>query len=104
MFLVVFRNRKRADIDARAYAADSDLMETMAREQPGFISFKSYSADDGEVIALSEWEDENAALAWRRVAEHSAAQSRGRSEFYEDYTLFACMHPRVHRFRRKDGP
>ena len=104
MFLVVFRNRKRADIDARAYAADSDLMETMAREQPGFISFKSYSADDGEVIALSEWEDENAALAWRTVAEHSAAQSRGRSEFYEDYTLFACMHPRVHRFSRKDGP
>ena len=104
MFLVVFRNRKRADIDAKAYAADSELMETMAREQPGFISFKSYSADDGEVIALSEWEDENAALAWRRVAEHSAAQSRGRSEFYEDYTLFACMHPRVHRFSRKDGP
>ena len=104
MFLVVFRNRKRADIDARAYAADSDLMETMAREQPGFISFKSYSADDGEVIALSEWEDENAALAWRRVAEHSAAQSRGRSEFYEDYTLFACKHPRIHRFSRKDGP
>ena len=104
MFLVVFRNRKRADIDARAYAADSDLMETMAREQPGFISFKSYSADDGEVIALSEWEDENAALAWRRVAEHSAAQSRGRSEFYEDYTLFACKHPRIHRFSLKEGP
>ena len=104
MFLVVFRNRKRADIDARAYAADAELMETMAREQPGFISFKSYVSDDGEVVALSEWDDENAALAWRRVAEHSAAQSRGRSEFYEDYTLFACMHPRVHRFSRKDGP
>lgn len=104
MFLVVFRNRKRADIDAEAYGAEADLMETMAREQPGFISFKSYVADDGEVVALSEWEDENAALAWRRVAEHSAAQSRGRSEYYEDYTLFACMHPRVHRFSRRDGP
>ena len=32
------------------------------------------------------------------------AQSRGRSEYYEDYTLFACSHPRVHRFSRKDGP
>ena len=104
MFLVVFRNRKRADIDDAAYGAASDLMEELARQQPGFVSFKSYAADDGEVIALSEWEDENAALAWRRVAEHSAAQSRGRSEFYEDYTLFACMHPRVHRFSRKDGP
>ena len=104
MFLVVFRNRKRADIDQAAYGAEAALMEELARQQPGFVSFKSYAADDGEAIALSEWEDEDAALAWRRVAEHSAAQSRGRSEFYEDYTLFACMHPRVHRFSRKDGP
>jgi heme-degrading monooxygenase HmoA len=104
MFLVVFRNRKRADIDGPAYAAESDLIEELARRQPGFLSFKSYVADDEEVIALSEWEDEDAALAWRRVAEHSAAQSRGRSEFYEDYTLFACKHPRIHRFSRKEGP
>jgi heme-degrading monooxygenase HmoA len=104
MFLVVFRNRKRTDIDAPAYAAESDLIEALARRQPGFLTFKSYVADDGEVIALSEWEDEDAALAWRRVAEHSAAQSRGRSEFYEDYTLFACKNPRIHRFSRKEGP
>jgi len=104
MFLVVFRNRKRADIDHAAYAAEADLMEAMASKQPGFVSFKSYESDDGEVIALSEWEDEDAALAWRRVAEHSAVQSRGRAEFYEDYTLFACKNPRIHRFSRKEGP
>jgi heme-degrading monooxygenase HmoA len=104
MFLAVFRNRKRADIDLAAYGAEAELMEDMARRQPGFISFKSYVADDGEVIALSEWENEDAALAWRKVAEHSVAQSRGRAEFYEDYTLFACKHPRVHRFSRKEGP
>lgn len=104
MFLVVFRNRKRDDIDAAAYGEEAERMEAMARRQHGFISFKSYVADDGEVIALSEWEDEDAALAWRRVAEHSAAQSRGRGEFYEDYTLFACKHPRIHRFSRKEGP
>ena len=104
MFLVVFRNRKRADIDRAAYQADSELMLEGARAQPGFISFKSYVADDGEAIAVSEWEDEEAALAWRRVIEHSAAQSRGRLEYYENYTLFACKHPRVHRFSRKDGP
>ena len=104
MFLVVFRNRKRADIDAAAYGAEGEVMEAMARRQPGFLSFKSYVADDGEVMALSEWDDEDAALAWRRVAEHSAAQSRGRIEFYEDYTLFACKHPRIHRFSRTEGP
>ena len=103
MFLVVFRNRKRADIDQAAYGAEAELMEAMARRQPGFLSFKSYVADDAEVVALSEWESEDAALAWRRVAEHSAAQSRGRAEFYEDYTLFACKHPRIHRFSREDS-
>ena len=41
MFLVVFRNRKRADIDDAAYGAASDLREDMARRQPGFLTFKS---------------------------------------------------------------
>ena len=101
MYLVVFRNRKRADIDSAAYAADAQVMETMAREQPGFISFKSYMADDGEVIALSEWADEAAALAWRRVAEHAQVQGRGRAEYYEDYTLYAGTPSRMHRFDRQ---
>ena len=104
MFLVVFRNRKRADIDYAAYDAEAERMLAMAQAQPGYLSFKSYTAEDGEVIALSEWADEASALAWREVADHQAAQQRGRSSYYEDYTLFACMHPRVHRFSRKDGP
>lgn len=100
MFLVVFRNRKRAAIDGAAYAADAAAMETLAAAQPGFVSFKSYVAEDGEVVALSEWADEAAALAWRRQAEHAAVQGRGRTEYYQDYTLFACAEPRVHRYER----
>ena len=102
MFLVVFRNRKRADIDYAAYDAEADRMLALAQAQPGYLSFKSYAADDGEVIAVSEWEDEAAARAWGRVAEHRTTQQRGRTEFYENYTLFACPEPRVHHFARKD--
>ena len=102
MFLVVFRNRKRADIDYPAYEADADRMLALAQAQPGFLSFKSYAAEDGEVIALSEWADEVSALAWRRVAEHAEVQGRGRADYYESYTLFACDDPRIHTFGR-DG-
>ena len=102
MFLVVFRNRKRADIDYAAYDAEAERMLAMAQAQPGYLSFKSYTAEDGEVIALSEWADEASALAWREVADHQAAQQRGRSSYYEDYTLFACADPRIHRFTRRD--
>ncbi len=104
MFLVVFRNRKRADIDYPAYEADADRMLELAKAQPGYLSFKSYVADDGEVIALSEWVDEAAARAWRRVAEHAEVQGRGRAEYYESYTLFTCDNPRTHEFRHEDQP
>ena len=103
MFLVVFRNRKRSDIDQAAYDAEAERMESLAAEQPGFLSFKSYAAEDGEVVALSEWQDEAAALAWRKVAEHRTAQQRGRTAYYQEYTLFACTDPRIHRFERKEG-
>jgi heme-degrading monooxygenase HmoA len=101
MYLVVFRNRKRADISAEAYGADANHMETLARAQPGFLSFKSYVADDGEVIALSEWSDEDAARAWRRNAHHAEVQARGREAYYQDYTLLAGTPSRVHRFSRE---
>ncbi|WP_159977565.1 MULTISPECIES: antibiotic biosynthesis monooxygenase [unclassified Novosphingobium] len=98
MFLVVFRNHKRADIDADAYINDSFAMEALAREQPGFLMFKSYTGDDGEVLSMSEWEDEASARAWSHNAEHMIVQLRGRDEYYERYTLYACPSPRVHRF------
>ena len=98
MFLVVFRNRKRAAMDAGAYAADAAAMEALAKAQPGYRSFKSYTAEDGEVVAISEWDDEASARAWGRLAEHRAVQHKGRQDYYAEYTLFACADPRVHRF------
>lgn len=103
MFLVVFRNRKRAGIDAAAYEAEADRMLTLARAQPGFRDFRSYTAEDGEVVAISEWTDEASARAWGRHVEHAPVQRRGRGEFYEDYTLFACENPRIHSFERQDS-
>ena len=102
MFLVVFRNRKRAAMDEGAYAADAETMEQMARAQPGYRSFKSYTADDGEVVAVSEWDDEASARAWGQLAEHRAVQHKGRDDYYAEYTLFACANPRVHRFTSRE--
>ena len=61
MYLVVFRNRKRAAIDFAAYNAMAQRMEDLAALHPGFVAFKSYTAADGEVVALSEWADEASA-------------------------------------------
>ncbi len=98
MYLVVFRNRKRADIDGAAYSSAATRMEERACEQPGFLSFKSYTADDGEVVAISEWESEAAARGWGRDQEHAMIQGRGKAEWYAEYTLLAGSPDRIHRF------
>ncbi|MBN8484300.1 MAG: antibiotic biosynthesis monooxygenase [Sphingomonadales bacterium] len=98
MYLTVFRNRKRPDIDRAAYEADNARMEELAAAQPGFLSIKGFVADDGEVVAISEWESEEAARAWGSHPEHARVQARGRSDYYASYTLYSCPAPRVRRF------
>jgi len=98
MYLVVFRNRKRADIDAAAYGAAAQRMEELASLQPGFVSFKSFTAEDGEVVAISEWESEAAARAWGWQAEHAAVQGQGRADWYAQYRLLAGEVTREHSF------
>ena len=98
MYLVVFRNRKRADVDSFAYETDAIAMRELATARPGFISFKSYTADDGETVAISEWDSREAALDWRRKAEHLEVQAKGRDHYYKSYTVFTCEDPQVHHF------
>ena len=103
MFLTVFRNRKRADIDTAAYKADMVLMKRLAAMQPGFISFKCYTADDGEVVSVSEWTSEAAVESWATNPEHDKILRRGRTDYYQNYTLFACTDPAVHNYSRGEA-
>ena len=73
-------------------------MAALARQQPGFLPFKSYTAQDGEVVALSEWADEASSRAWGRREQHAGMQKLGRKQYYADYMLFAGSPSRVHRF------
>ena len=100
MYLTVFRNRKRAHMDLDAYQADNQRMEELARSQPGFLSIKGFVAEDGEVVAISEWESEEAARAWGSHPEHARVQARGRSDYYQDYTLYSCPDVRVRSYER----
>ncbi len=100
MYLTVFRNRKRADMDADAYTADARRMEDQAATIPGFISVKSFTSDDGEVVTLSEWDSAAAAKAWGRHPDHAIVQQRGKNEYYEQYTLYSCAEPLMRRFER----
>ena len=99
--MVVFRNRKRADIDRAAYDAQAETMEALARAQPGFLAFKSFTAEDGEVVSISEWESGSHARAWGRVAEHRSAQADGRARWYAEYSIAMADVAQIHTFIAK---
>lgn len=99
MYLVVFRSRKRAGYDAAAYAEHAAAMEELASEQPGFLAVKTYAADDGETVTISEWATREAARAWRCHPDHATIQGEGRKSHYSEYTMFTCRDPQVTEFK-----
>jgi heme-degrading monooxygenase HmoA len=101
MVIAVFRARIRSESTEEYYAL-ADEMAEIAREMPGFRSWKSYFSEDGERVSIHEWESEDQLRAWREHPEHVRAQERGRLQFYEDYTLYVCENPRESRFRRPE--
>lgn len=100
MYLNVFRSRKRADMDAEAYAADDARMEALAAVQPGFVSYKYFFAPDGETVAISIWASEADARSWAAHPEHLAVQARGRADYYQSYTMYTLSDPSVRHYER----
>jgi heme-degrading monooxygenase HmoA len=81
------------------YAAMSARMDRLAAEQPGYLGLESVRGPDGVAgITVSYWADEDAARAWKQVAEHLVAQTRGQSAWYSDYRV------RVSTVTRDYGP
>jgi len=59
------------------------------KEIDGFISVERFESltETGKMLSLSFFRDEAAVEAWRNVAEHRAAQAKGRAGVFRDYRL-----------------
>jgi heme-degrading monooxygenase HmoA len=55
----------------------------------GFISIERFASltNEGKVLSLSFWRDEEAVRRWRELEGHRAAQARGRAAIFSDYRL-----------------
>ena len=68
--VVVFRSRLRAEADLPALEAVGMRMYELASAMPGFISYKDFTAEDGESVSIVEFSDAASLLAWRNHPEH----------------------------------
>jgi len=72
-----------------------DYLDIAARLKPeleridGFISIERFQSlsDEGKLLSLSIWRDEEAVRAWRENADHREAQQAGRTSIFRDYRL-----------------
>jgi heme-degrading monooxygenase HmoA len=55
----------------------------------GFISVERFASlvEEGKILSLSFWRDEDAVKTWRTQLEHRAAQREGRGGIFRDYRL-----------------
>ena len=80
------------------YSPMADRMVELGTSMPGFVDFKTFTADDGERVALITFTDMESQLAWRHQSEHALAQGAGRDRFYDEYSLQVCTCERVSTF------
>jgi len=75
---------QRQDYFDIAASLKSDL-ETI----DGFISVERFASlvEEGKILSLSFWRDEDAVKLWRTHLEHRAAQRAGRGGIFRDYRL-----------------
>jgi heme-degrading monooxygenase HmoA len=80
------------------YSQTADEMERLAADQPGYLGIESVRDEHGVGITVSYWASEDAIVAWRRHADHLAAQKAGREKWYRAYVLRVARVERAHAF------
>ncbi len=93
----------RTDADEDGYAEAASAMDSLARQQPGFIGIDSARGEDRLGITVSYWADERSAVAWRQNAEHAAVRALGRERWYAHYRLIVASVTRAYQWDGNTG-
>jgi len=98
MVVVVFRSRLKADADLEELGRLGQRMFEIASAMPGYVSYKDFSASDGENVSIVEFESLETLADWRNHPEHRALQERGRRDFFAEYVVQVCTIVRESKF------
>lgn len=99
MLVILFRSKLTAEAGEDYQDMNLEL-ESLVRQQPGFIDVKSFKAEDGERLTVVWWEDKESLRAWRELLRHREAQSIGRQKWYEYYKMEVATVERTSNFQR----
>lgn len=93
-YAVIFTSTLKSE--AKGYNEMALKMETLAKQQPGFLGISSARNKIG--ITVSYWETEQAILDWKANLDHLQAQKLGKQAWYASYKVEVAKVERTYHF------
>ncbi|MET6989366.1 antibiotic biosynthesis monooxygenase family protein [Sediminicola arcticus] len=97
-YAVIFTSTRT--VGDNGYASMANLMEEMAKQQPGYLGIES--ARDNIGITVSYWKNLQAIADWKQQTEHILAQKKGISDWYGSYKVRICLVEREYSFSKEN--
>ena len=85
--------------EQQGYEAMAQQMETLSKQQPGFLGISSARNELG--ITVSYWETERAILNWKANLDHLQAQKLGKEKWYASYKVEIAKVERSYTFSKE---
>lgn len=98
--VVFFKIAKRPEASEPEYEEADARMYALVSAMPGFISIKSFTAEDGEELSVVRIRSEAALDAWHDLPEHQRVQERARERWYDSYWIQVCRVVREYAWTR----
>jgi len=93
-YAVIFTSLQKEKL--AGYAEMAIQMETLAKQQPGFLGMDSARNTVG--ITVSYWESLEDIKHWKLQTEHLKAQQKGRKDWYDWYHVRICKVEHEYKF------
>jgi heme-degrading monooxygenase HmoA len=85
-YAVIFTSLRTEEDEG--YAAMSDKMVELAKQQPGYLGYESAHEELG--ITISYWDSLESIRNWKMNVDHQLAQKMGKEKWYSDYKTRVC--------------
>lgn len=88
MYAVIFEV-EIADGKKDQYLDIAAMLKKQLIKMPGFLSIERFQSlvNEGKLLSLSFWEDEESLLVWKKNIDHMGAQREGRASVFKDYRI-----------------
>ena len=90
--IVVMFEVKPTKEGMKRYLDLAAMLKPMLAGFEGFIRAERFTSlnEEGKLLSMNVWTDEDAVARWRNVIEHRMSQNEGREQLFESYQITVC--------------